>query len=238
MRKLECRKAAWGLALILLLGGVGPAAAELVFYTDRPTFNAANPGLPVEDFEEARVPPIGVIGFDGPLNSMTNNLVFQPGEILPGVSIVDRPMAPGDTGLAATAPPFGGTTSKAIFANTFADTLDIVFTGGTTFAAGMNLLSLLAASTVDISIFDANGLLLGTMAANATPAGANFFGVSSTDAIGRINVSSRTIQAEGIDNLAFGAGGDPFIPEPATITLTCVGAACLLGYGWRRKKVA
>jgi hypothetical protein len=47
-------------------------------------FDAAAPGLPVEDFEDANVAAGGVVTFSDPLDSTSSNAVFAPGDVLLG----------------------------------------------------------------------------------------------------------------------------------------------------------
>jgi hypothetical protein len=56
--------------LLFLLSGVPYAHAVLIFYPDRTAFNTANPGLPIEGFENANT---GTTSFTGPLNSTSDN---------------------------------------------------------------------------------------------------------------------------------------------------------------------
>ena len=66
------------------------AQAALTVYMDRATFNASNPGLVIEDFEEG----IPKIGFPSPLNSTSDNGAFDPGDILDGVEFVSTELNP------------------------------------------------------------------------------------------------------------------------------------------------
>lgn len=78
---------------VLSLAVLTPATSFAVptFYTDRPTFDASNHGLSIEDFEEGVVPVNGAVPMDAPLDSTTNNGFFAPGDILPGIRFQDNP---------------------------------------------------------------------------------------------------------------------------------------------------
>src|SRR5689334_14012098 len=82
----------------MLLVAPRSAAAQVTTFTTRASFNAANPGLPLEDFEEATLAPSTFGNITGPLNTTSNNIAFVPGDILPGLSLVDNP-GPDSNGL-------------------------------------------------------------------------------------------------------------------------------------------
>ena len=48
----------------MLVATAGQVHASLISYADRPTFDAANPGLPVENFSEAAIGPSWTKGLD------------------------------------------------------------------------------------------------------------------------------------------------------------------------------
>jgi hypothetical protein len=60
---------------------------SLTFYPDRASFQAANPGLPIEDFSGTSVPPGGITACDAPLNSATNDACFSAGSVIPGFTL-------------------------------------------------------------------------------------------------------------------------------------------------------
>lgn len=131
---------------------VQPAGAALVVYTDRAVFRAAAPGLPVEDFE---APLIGA--FTGVLNSTTNNSLYAPGDILPGVTF----SSPGLIGLATLAPYMGVPSISLSTANRGA-ALFIDFDPVS--AAGFTLLSPQhelpgTSAPIQVDVYSASGLI-------------------------------------------------------------------------------
>lgn len=206
--------------LVLLLAASG-ADAILVFYPDRPTFNAANPGLPVEDFNEG----VGIAaGFPAPLDSTSSNAHFVPGDILPGVSFTDNPgpdvvdglyFAPAfHNGLAQTTQGIGQEFPSS-------DALDILTSPGVTalavdifqnFGGGFQ-----SGSPIDVpvNVFGPGDVLLGFTSVTVNSNSFGFFGVSSTlDLITRISINN-TLSFDSIDNVAFGVAAA--VPEPSTL---------------------
>jgi hypothetical protein len=90
-------------------------------------------------------------------------------------------------------------------------------------AIGMDVFSI-SSSSITISVFAPGGSLLGSypVSASSSP---TFFGViSDSGPIGRLNLSSGSGAAEGVDDVAFGSTA---IPEPTTFVLLRVGLAAL-----------
>jgi hypothetical protein len=210
-------------AAVLLACATPSAEAALVFFADEGAFNAAAPGLAVQTFSAAAVVNGDAIFTDNPLNSSTNDGIFASGDILAGLSISATISTGGD--LTVTGVNFAGLANKAVFANQ--GTLDLSFSPGVQ-AAGLGLLSLPASSDFTLSFFDASDLLLGTTTVLGIPntGGGLFFGVvSSGDQIARINLSSNTVQNEGVDLVRFGTAA---LPEPGSGILLLIGVAGLV----------
>lgn len=185
-----------------------PAAkGTLTIFTVRATFQAAFPGLPLEDFEEGNATPGGFSVCDSPLDAGGDAACgFAPGDILAGITFQDNPGP--DLGSLIL---LGATTSlnpsQALIANTFADSFDILFDPPVN-AAGMDLHSTPAPGSgppdiLAIQVFDVNDVLIGSDPTAAASGPGNFWGVSSTTPIGRISMLSTNAQAEGVDNIEF-----------------------------------
>lgn len=204
-------------------GSVARLDAGLIVYATRAAFDAANPGLPVEGFENTSA---GTTAFTGPLNSATNNAVFSTGSILPGITFVDNP-GPGINGMFLAGPGQSSNPTRAIGQNTPAtDALDILFDGPGVAAVAFDVFQNFgfgsqSGQTQDypVQIFGASGLL-GTINVSVPSGAAGFFGVSSdTELITRVSIN-RTDAFEVIDNVAFGGtlSVSP-IPEPPSLAV-------------------
>lgn len=221
-------------AAAAMLMATSIAQAALIYYANEAAFDAAAPGLATQTFASANVAAGNVAGIGNPLNSSTNNAVFSSGDILAGLSIAASGGNPGQE-LAVAGVGFSGNTNKAVFANTFVETLNLSF-GPAVTAVGLGLLSEYESSNFTVSIFNAADVLIGSTLVTGVPnSGAGgFLGIiaSGGDVIGRINLSSATGQAEGVDLVKFGAAS---VPEPASLAL--VGLA-LAGLGVARRSKA
>lgn len=224
---------------ILLITGMsaltlGTAAhAQVTFFSDRASFEAANPGLPIEDFEEARVNPDQRASFSAPLSSASDDAIFRPGEILPGITLSDRP-GPSVNELLAAGTGAIGTSTKAVGAAEAVEiiwnSLDLSFASGVR-AVGFDLFAVFRAeelptnTTITVSVFGSSGLLGEQIVSTAGDSGGDikFLGVSSASAdVIRINVDAQGL-IEFVDNVAFGAA-PVAAPEPATLGLLACAA--------------
>ncbi|VTR93565.1 unnamed protein product [Gemmata massiliana] len=73
--------------LALVVGGASSAQAGFTVYTSQSAFEAAISGLTKQDFSAAQVADGSAALITGPLTNTSNNGVFKPGDIAPGLSI-------------------------------------------------------------------------------------------------------------------------------------------------------
>ena len=79
-------------ALMLAVGLVSvPAHATFMTFSDRGAFDAAAPGLPIEDFSNTLVAANLIVGCSPVLDSATDDACFAPDGILPGLSLTADP---------------------------------------------------------------------------------------------------------------------------------------------------
>jgi len=228
--------AALAAGTVLVLLSAAPAEASLMTFTTRATFDAAAPGLPTETFEAGNA-TTGGIACSAPADSSTNNTCFSPGDILPGVQVVaDGPFSLTSEALHYSTGIFS--TTAALFANFFDDTLALQFGAGVN-AVGFDAFAAKDPAPLSVSVFGASGLL-GTFALSAPPnIAGTFFGVISTDElITRITLVTLDFEngpAEGVDNVSFGTAAAP-VPEPAALLLVGMGVVGAGVRGWRQKR--
>jgi hypothetical protein len=242
MTTIRSRILGLAVAASVTFAAANPADAGFITYTDKAAFNAANPGNTQQDFSAANVLPGGVLAMANPLNSATNNSIFSPGDIAAGLEIQATGNNP-SIDLAVTGVGFLGMTAKTVFANFFGETLNLIFADGVG-SVGMDLLSQFSMSDFTIRIYDTSDDLLDTFVVNDVPNTGDglFFGIQATagELIGRVNLSSNTIQAEGVSYVSFGpAGAENPIPAPAGAVLFGLGLLSMGGARLiRRKQVA
>jgi hypothetical protein len=220
---MNVKLAVIALGVTLALFDVRSAEAGLITYASRAAFDAATGGLPTETFEEGNIGPLGIVGCLGSLDATTSSDCFAPGDILPGLQLLNDPVIAPD-GFALTGAGFSDVATTALFVNDCFDILRLKLNPGVN-AVGFDLYSLFSGSAMDVTVYGPSGLigLYSVTTANFGPG--TFFGVrSTTNLITSLTVSSTTVQAEGIDNVSFGS-----VPEPGSLLLfgSAVFAACV-----------
>jgi hypothetical protein len=196
----------------------------ILTYNDRASFDAAVGGPTLEDFELGHVSPADFIECSSPMNSSTNDSCFSPGEIVSGLEINNNGVGHGGAEFVLVGANFFLNSSTMVMQNFSGDTLNLVFSVPVA-AVAFDLYSLLGTDPFDVSIAGVAGPLT-TFSPAPGFAGA-FFGITSTDPITSLSITSSTGDYIGIDNVAFTPA-----PEPGTISV--VTAAVLMLAGWRK----
>ena len=101
--------------------------AGIITYNSRAAFDAAAPGLPVEDFENltGAVCACGLNAVASPVSNTTNQLPIAPGDILLGISFGLAVPSAG-TNLILLNPNFAGVPSNILGPDSFFDKLQIM----------------------------------------------------------------------------------------------------------------
>lgn len=197
----------------------GGTASTLTFYTDQSTFEAAHPGLPVEDFEESPVADTTLVVFAQPLDKTTNAPgAFVPGDILDDLHIQTITSTATATALQVVGDNFLGSmgnSSKVVCDGPGGTDLDVRFFNQTaseveidTYAVGMDLWQWAPAVSLPrnsvVVVYDMLGRILGTTTVSIAAGQGNFFGVSSNQVIIKITFQLLGPDTECIDNIQYG----------------------------------
>ena len=186
---------------------IGPGEAE-TFYTDRATFQAANPGLALEDFETPLWPPgSGALQpCPQPASSAGSAGCYNPGDLLPGFSMT----SPGTTGsgdelvIIDGAAGFGTPPGVILGSNYFTAQTRVDFNPPVA-AVGFDVISLLGGYPVDITIYDIAGNPINGQTGVAAGVAGSFWGVDSDTPIGAVLISEPSgADVELLDDMEFG----------------------------------
>ncbi len=184
----------------------------LTFYADRPSFQAANPGLPLEDFSGTSVPPGGITACTPPLNSATNDACFTAGSVVPGFTL--GVFLDGGGGDYVVINQALGMPCVGVGPNSFVDDTDWDFSPAVAAVAFDLYTPLGGGEPYTVEIFGPGGSL-GSTPITGGGLGGSFFGVDATDPGGISRIELR----EGIDStgdiscdLEFGG-----VPVPVTL---------------------
>ena len=204
-----------------------PSQAQ-TYYTDRTSFNTANPGLALENLDEATLVPFTAV--NAPLDKNSNNINFTPGQIKDGLRL-DAPGTSADQFFINNS--YGGTLDTSIVATTnySSNSADLIFYNNNVTAAGVDLFN----GTYTVNIFGAGNALLGTQTVDASKGA--FFGVSASQVITRINLNNIATY-ETFDNIAFGGAAPMSTPEPGSVALLAGMGLSGAGFLARRRKNA
>ena len=187
---------------------------SLITYADRAAFDAAHPGLPVEDFEDLAVAPGSFCVSPSPAHASTNNGCVGAGALPEGLAVAA--IGPGQGQPDALVAWDGGVFSNptVVFgSNFFADDTELRFAPGVA-AVAMDVYAF-GEGTISVDVFDSNENPLGSVPVPA--ASGQFIGLASEAApIGRIRLvlpDHLTL----LDDVAFGGAlPTPIEPGPAT----------------------
>ncbi|MEM8932058.1 MAG: proprotein convertase P-domain-containing protein, partial [Acidobacteriota bacterium] len=182
-----------------------PRLGVLTTYPDRTAFDAAFPGLAVEDFEAGMVTAGNSITCGAPLDVTGDGTCFAAGGLDAGFAVEDVPGPDGIDGLLLIGDGAFGNSSTILATNTLADRLAITFPEPVD-AVAFDLINLPGpADSLTVDVYGPGDVLLGSAVASSSATG-EFWGVSSPSPIARVELTSTINEAEAIDNLAFSVG--------------------------------
>jgi hypothetical protein len=186
---------------------IGGTEAE-TFYTDRAAFQAANPGLNLEDFESSLYPPGSgiLLACPQPANSAGSTGCYAPGDLLPGFSMTSPGAGTpgGELVILDGAAGFGSPPGIVLGSNTFTATTRIDFSPAVS-AVGFDIVTLTSGNPVTVNIYDASGVFINGQTDVAAGAAGSFWGVDSTTPIGAVEILDPTlIDVELLDDMEFG----------------------------------
>ena len=192
-------------------GALGVIGTSSELYSSRTTFDAAYPGLPVEDFEEGLVDPRGIAFSAGPIrNGAINECFADPDDILPGLVIQEATAGHPPDEMVLLGAGRIGNASKVLGPNSSSGDTEILFPDGVR-AVGFDI-SLDVSASVAITAYGMHGERLNAFNKTTSRQGA-FFGLISPTPIARIVLSSP--YREMVDNVMFAA-----VVQPDRYTLT------------------
>jgi len=185
---------------------IGPGEAEN-FYTDRATFQAANPGLALEDYETSLYPPGSgiLLPCPQPASSAGSAGCYNPGELLPGFSMT----SPGTTGsgdelvIIDGAAGFGSPPGVILGSNYFTAQTRVDFNPPVA-AVGFDVVTIFG-YLVDITIYDVAGNPINGQTGVPGGAAGSFWGVDSDTPIAAVLISEPSgADVELLDDMEFG----------------------------------
>ncbi len=189
----------------------------LTFYATRGDFDASNPGLPVEDFEDIDVAPATFCASFSPVDAYTDDDCYDPGILMAPLSIAAvGPTQTAPDAVIALGAGYFGQPSTVVGANLEVDTTEIRFDPGV-YAAGMDVHAFFGNPAIAVDVYDAGGSLLGSTTIPGVQEG-TFFGVRSDGAaIGAIRLDAAKDYTM-LDNVAAGTIGGDLTFDPALLT--------------------
>ncbi|MCA9036621.1 MAG: PEP-CTERM sorting domain-containing protein [Planctomycetaceae bacterium] len=213
------------------------ATAGIVTYTSQSVFESNAPGLITHDFSAAMVDPGSAAFVTGPIDSLTNNAVFSPGVIAPGLTISSSGgVDPLRNQLYVAGVGTVGNTVNGIYTNGSDATMSLDF-GPQVSAVALNLIGFTnntGARSFNMTVIGSLGTHLFSTPIIPDFGPGVFFGLTGTagEKIQKISFQSGGGANEGITAIAF---GEPIVasavPEPSAFVLSMLGIG---GYGLKR----
>lgn len=191
---------------------------SLTFFADRSAFDAAFPGLPIEDFEAGTVAPGDFVGCPSPLDAAGGAPCFGAGDLVTGPIYQDLPGPDLGDLLLIGAGAFGNP-SKLLAGNALADRLEIRFVEPVE-AVAVDLFNIPGpADAITVGVYGIGDVLLAEFSAPSSPSGETL-AFSSPSPVSYLVLRSENNEAEGVDNLSFGVVPS-LVPTAVTTADSC-----------------
>lgn len=201
---------------------IGHAQAGIIFFTDQATFDAAAPGLAIEDFNSSLAGTGDVISAGSIIDASSSSSAFQAGDILPGIAIS------ASTGvMVSLGAGVGPNTTPAVAADLFSASSVIDFSEGVT-AIGLEVFDFFGGN-ITLNFLGASGGLLGSVNVPSSSA-FQFVGAISDAPVFQVQLGN-SANVTVVDNVAF--GNTVSVPSPSALSLIGLGLVFL---GWKRRK--
>ena len=219
-------------SLAVALATAPTAKANFLIFTSQTEFQSIAPGLPRQDFSSADVTAGSFAFVDGPLDSSSDNGVFDRGDIIPGLEISADGSTPLGNRLYVAGVGTVGNTAKAIYTNGSNSTMNLHLNGPS--AVGLKLIGFTnggPSRRFTVSIETSIGSRAFDTGFIPTTGDGAFLGLigQSGETISRIRFQSGPGANEGITHIEFGAITS--VPEPSS--LLSIAGLCFLLVGRR-----
>jgi len=175
----------------------------LTFYATRDAFDADNPGLLFEDFEDVHVTIVSCWSFS-PVDENTDDECYDPGTLVAPLGLAAKgPFQHVEDALIALSAGYFGQPSTVAGANLETDTTEVWFDPGVN-AVGMDVYAFFGNPGITVDVYDTDGALLGSTTVPGDTLGV-FLGVRSDEAlIGAVRLDADEDYTM-VDDVAYGA---------------------------------
>lgn len=227
------------IAFAALLAGASQGRAGIIVYTSQSAFESAVTGLTEQDFSVARVPDGSSALISGPLTSATDNAVFSPGDIVPGLSISSAGSS--SLGNMLYIPGVGtvGNDVRAVYTNGSNATLSLTFSPQVN-AVGLTLLSFTndtGPRSFGVSLLGSYSTTPASFSTGPLPTSGSgtFLGFVGTggEQIQQISFQPSIGANVGVTSVEFQVSA---VPEPTGLVLALAGFGPLGLVGWLRRR--
>lgn len=208
------------IAIVAAVAAMWAATSDAAVYNNLAAFQAATQSLTLIDFDTDTFgnPTVG--------HTPIGNTYASLGAVFPIANEFENHF------IGPVSPPNGWINNSFQGGMPF---FDVLFTGGNVTAVGVhNVLFGFPAAT--LSAFDSSNNFLGSVTSDNNGQTLDFFGLTTTTPIARVEVRFSFASGWGLDDLWFGQAGTATVPEPASMVVWAALGTFGLVVGKRRRK--